>query len=194
MTREAETQAVLEFGEERHGHLPGCLLNLGTFRAGTLPPVIPDRASMGMNIVYDIEEAREAEERTGVWGGRLVWDALNGAVRRAESDDEWLREHPSSIEWVKDLVPYEVEESDRVVAGMASAARDVIGREPTVSKMVAWTDSCWLHVLSDTPVVVFGPGDAETIHGPNEHVQIVDLIAAAKALALYLYRELRTFG
>jgi acetylornithine deacetylase/succinyl-diaminopimelate desuccinylase-like protein len=74
---------------------------------------------------------------------------------------------------------------------MADAVRDSLGIEPKVSKMVAWTDSCWLHVLANTPVVVFGPANSDTVHGPNENVAVDDLIFSAKALSLYLYRALR---
>ena len=183
-------RAILRFGDERLRVHPECLLNLGTFRGGTLPPVIPGEASMGMNIVYELDEAAAAKEQTGVWGGKLVWDALAGAVRRAEADDEWLREHPSDIEWVKDLVPYSIAEDAPVVVGMREAARDVLGREPEVTRMVAWTDSCWLNVLADTPVVVFSGANEGTVHGPDENIRVDDLVQATKAVALYLYRAL----
>ena len=148
-----------------------------------------------IDYVWDEEKLEVAQERfhkeqTGVWGGKLVWDALAGAVRRAEADDEWLREHPSDIEWVKDLVPYSIAEDAPVVVGMREAARDVLGREPEVTRMVAWTDSCWLNVLADTPVVVFSGANEGTVHGPDENIRVDDLVQATKAVALYLYRAL----
>jgi len=184
-------EAALRFGDERRARLPHCLLNLGIFHGGTLHAVIPDRVRLGMNVVYDMSEAMEAKDRTGVRGGQLVWDALERAVREAEAGDQWLRAHPSDLVWVKDLVPYEVSPDTPVVRDMRDAARDVMGVEPTVAKMTAWTDSCWLQVLADTPIVVFGPGEADVVHGPKEHVKVDQLVVAAKAIALYLYRALK---
>jgi len=184
-------EAIRRFGNARRRRRPECLLNLGVFHGGTLPAVIPGQARLSLNVVYEIAEAREAKGRTGVWGGRLVWDAFAEAVRAAEAGDEWLREHPSELVWVKDLVPYEVPTDAPVVREMSAAARDVLGREPEVRKMRAWTDSCWLQVLADTPIVVFGPAKEDVVHGPEEHVEVRDLVLAAKSLALYLYRTLR---
>jgi hypothetical protein len=57
-------------------------------------------------------------------------------------------------------------------------------RVPTVEKMVAWTDSCWMSVLADTPIVSFGPAAPDVVHGPNEYVEIDDIMSSAKAVAL----------
>lgn len=184
-------RAILHFGEVRHSRDAACRLNLGVFHGGTLPAVIPGDARLSLNIVYDIAEARQARERYGVWGGRLVWDAFVESVRAEERDDPWLSEHPSELVWVKDLVPYEVPPDAGVLRDLGCAVEDAIGRRPTIGRMAAWTDACWLQVLADTPTVVFGPAKASVVHGAEEHVEVRDLVLAAKALALYLYRSLR---
>ena len=183
-------QAVRKFGEARHAAYPDCLLNLGVFCGGTHPAVIPDTARMSMNVVYNIAEAARTKEDTGTWGGRQVWEDFNKAVRSAEAKDDWLAANPSDIEWVKDLVPYEVSAESRVVSEMVRAASDVAGAQVPVRKMVAWTDSCWMEVLADTPIVVYGPGTHDVVHGPDEYIVIDDLVESAQGIALYLYRYL----
>jgi acetylornithine deacetylase len=183
--------AILEWRDQREADRPNCRVNLGILHGGTLPAVIPDNAVLGMNIVYDFDEAEHARDETGVWGGRMVWDEINEVVRHTEQADEWLAAHPSDLTWVKDLVPYDMPPDSRIVTDFAQAARDALGSEPTVEKMVAWTDSCWLSVLADTPIVSFGPAAPDVVHGPNEYVEIDDILNSAKAVALYIHRQLR---
>jgi len=185
------SEAILALGNARSQLDPGCLLNLGLFHSGTLPAVIPGEARLSLNIVYNIAEAAQAKRESGVWGGRLVWETFVEAVRGAEHEDPWLRQHPSGLVWVKDLVPYEVPPDASVLRDLGRSVRDALGREPELEKMVAWTDACWLQVLSGTPTVVFGPAKGNVVHGPDEHVEVRDLVQAAKVLGLYLYRALR---
>ncbi len=185
-------QEILRYGNGREAARPGRRLNIGVFHGGTLPAVIPAEARLSMNIVYGIDEAELSRDQCGTWGGRVVWDELEKVVRGVEASDKWLAEHPSELTWVKDLVPYRVAEDAPVVTGMAEAARDVMGREPELELMVAWTDSCWMSILADTPVVSFGPATEQVVHGPDEHVVVDNVMTSAKAVALYLHRTLRS--
>jgi acetylornithine deacetylase/succinyl-diaminopimelate desuccinylase-like protein len=41
-----------------------------------------------------------------------------------------------------------------------------------------------------TPTVIFGPGRPEVAHAPNEHVPLGEVVACARALAVWLLREI----
>ncbi len=182
--------AIHAFGESRHAAFPECLLNVGTFNGGTAAAVIADSAEMTMNIVYHASEAAACEEETGVWGGRLVWDAFEKTVRAAESRDDWLADHPSELVWMKDLVPYEVALDAAAIRETARAAADIHGERVPVSKTILWTDSCWVQVLGNTPIALYGPGVHTVAHAPDEYVDLGTLQTTAKTIALALYRML----
>jgi acetylornithine deacetylase len=40
-----------------------------------------------------------------------------------------------------------------------------------------------------TPTVIFGPGMPEVAHAPNEYVALDDVLHCARALAVWLLRE-----
>jgi len=184
------TEAIHAFGEARHSSFPECLLNIGTFRGGTAPAVIADSARMSLNIVYHKTEAEAGRDETGVWGGRLIWDAFEKTIRAAEAKDEWLRQHPSELIWVKDLVPYEVPADADAIRETVRAASDVTGKDVPTRKIILWTDSCWMQVLADTPIALHGPGVHTVAHGPDEYVELDTLVTTAKSIGLSAYRML----
>ena len=178
------------FSEERRKEHPDAVVNLGIFRSGVHPAVVPGRAYLSLNIVYKVEEAEEAEKKGFGWGGRPIMRRFEELVRRAEAGDPWLSEHPSNITWVKDLLPYRTDPEEPLVRGLADAFGEVLGREPVVREIPAWGDAAYLARLGGMPTVMFGPGKGDKCHSPDEYVEIEDLIAATEVLAVYLARRL----
>ena len=184
-------QAIDAFRAEREAINPANRLNLGVFRSGTLPAVVPGSAEMQLNMVYSPEEAVEAEKRTGEWSGAPIRASFEERVAARAQEDEWLREHPPSVEWVKDLLPYRVERDHPIVAGLGEAYRDVVGLAPSVECIDAWGDAAWSDRIGGIPSVMLGPAKPGKAHTADECVEIEDLVSTAKALALYLFRRLR---
>ena len=56
---------------------------------------------MELNIVYELAEAEAARRAGGRWGADLVMASFIEAVKGAEADDPWLRDHPSEVAWIK---------------------------------------------------------------------------------------------
>ena len=183
-------QAVDAFKRERETRDPGCLVNLGVFTAGSHPAVVPGSAAMSLNLVYAIEEALANEQAGRGWNGVSVRDAFEAAVRSADEMDDFLREHPSRVEWVKDLIPFGTPEDAPVVAGLCRAHQDATGTMPEVRVMKAWADAANLARYGGIPSVLFGPGTKDLAHSENETVEIADLVKGAKVVAAYLCRRL----
>jgi len=183
-------KAIDRIKKTRESRRPEARLNIGVFNAGVHPAVVPGSALMSLNIVYELDEAARAKKRGKGWGAAEIREAFEKAVRKAEKKDAWLAEHPSTIEWVKDLIPFEVSADSAVVKDVSAAFARVTGSAPKVDTIPAWTDACYLPCFAQTPTVMFGPGVGTTCHTPDEHVTVDNLITAAKVVALYLWRQL----
>ncbi len=183
-------QAIDRFKAEREAKYPGCLLNLGIFNAGTHPAVVPGLAEMHMNIVYSSEEAAASDHAGKRWGAALVREALLDVLRRADASDDWLRDHRSAVEWVKDLVPFETPAEAPVVRNLTEAYETALSEAPRVDVMPAWADAANIVRYSGVPAVLFGPGTNEAAHSQDETVLIDDIVRGAKVVAAYLCRQL----
>jgi acetylornithine deacetylase len=183
-------QAVDAFKREREARYPNALLNLGIFRSGVHPAVVPADAYLSLNIVYDLEEARAAEAEGRGWNGSAIREEFEQRLAEADRGDEWLAGHPTRVEWVKDLIPFAVPPADPAIQDFTATFRAVRQEEPVFNRMDAWSDSCYPARLANMPAVLFGPGTAGCAHASVEYVEIEKLVAATKVVAAHLAAKL----
>ena len=184
-------QAIDAFKSDRESRWPDCKLNLGIFQAGVHPAVVPGNAWLSLNMVYDIQEAEQAQTKGHGWGGAEIRDAFEAAIARASESDEWLREHPARVEWVKDLIPFRTPKDCDLIRDLDAAGRAALGQGIPVKWMLAWSDATYIPNFADTPTVLFGPGVGHTCHSAIEYVPIDNLTGCAKVVACYLYEQLK---
>ncbi len=178
------------FQQARQADRPGCLVNLGVFRGGVHPAVVPDSAEMALNIVYAIDEARANEQRGAGWNGSAVRSEFERVIAEADAADDWLRDHPSQVAWVKDLVPFETAEDADVTQNMVRAYEAALGASPTIDIMSAWADGANMSRYGGVPTIQFGTGTESAAHAQDEVVEIDEMINGAKILAVYLVQQL----
>lgn len=183
-------QAVDEFKRQRETLRPHCKVNLGIFRAGAHPAVVPGSAYLSLNTVYECQEALASKESTGVYGGGPIREQFERIIREAEAGDEWLSAHPSRIEWVKDLIPYDQPQDDPWVRRFEEAFREARGTAPVYDKMIAWSDAAHPAALSGIPTILYGPGVGGAAHSSHEYLTVAALVNCTKVLATFLRREL----
>ena len=163
--------------------------NLGVFHAGTIPAVIPGEAFLSLNAVYGRRDAEEAFRAGYKHTGEPLYQGLIRHIRDVETRDDWLREHPSDIVWVKDLPPYRIAPDHALVRDLTRAHEDAAGTRPRVGVMSGWCDAAHFAHQSGMPVVMFGTG-AGCAHADSEWVEIETMRNNAKTLALFLLRRL----
>ena len=180
--------AIDDFKAEREQSAEHRRVNLGILNAGVHAAVVPAEAYLSLNIVYDVEEARQAQAGGDGWGGAPIRRRFEEVIRGHEADDEWLAEHPSQITWVKDLLPFDVGVDDPWVQDIAAAYREVTGEDATFGRMTAWSDAAWPVALGDIPAFLFGPSLREQPHGPEEHIVVDDMLVCTEVLVNFLAR------
>ncbi|WP_428924827.1 M20 family metallopeptidase [Marinibacterium sp. SX1] len=121
--------------------------------------------------------------------------ALGGKVRREIEEhvaricevDPYLRAHPARVEWILDADCAEIPADHPSVLSMQEAATQA-GLNPALDGFGAHSDIGLPTTLGGTPTINFGPGDPAFAHQPNEQVEIADLVACAKAIAIQILR------
>jgi acetylornithine deacetylase len=151
-------------------------IEVGTVRAGDWPSSVPDllvaQGRMGVQLDEDPADARAAFEE---------------AVRT--TDHPWLRANPPAVSWSGGQFA-----SGRLVAGhplvdeITRAVVDITGRTPAVGAAPYGSD-LRLYTAAGIPSLHYGPGDVRFAHAPREQVDLEELRAAIRALALLAVRR-----
>jgi len=153
-------------------------ISVGTIRGGDWASSVPDHLAfegrLGVAPGEDLGEARRA---------------LEAAVARVAEGDSWLRAHPPRVEWWGgQFEPARVSPDHPLVVAVCGAARSVLGRGPVVAGMPYGADMGLLVNHGSTPTLLFGPGDIRVAHRPDEYVEVGELAAASRALAVAAMR------
>jgi acetylornithine deacetylase/succinyl-diaminopimelate desuccinylase family protein len=135
-----------------------------------------DECTLGLSLKY-----LPGERRTDV---RREFEEYVASVAAA---DPWLRDHPPEIEWSVGGVsfpPAELPFDHPLARAVATAYRPVLG-DPEWRGFEAVSDLAWL-AEAGIPGLLYGPGDAAQAHGAAEYLDVEELVAATKVVALAL--------
>lgn len=135
-----------------------------------------------------------ADGRYGVRLGQTPADAeaeLRTAIAAACATDDFLRDHPATIEITGGRFGSARVPSDHPLpVGLAAVVEDVTGRRPALLGEPYGADMQMFVNAGGTPCVIFGPGDVRVAHSADEHVPITEVEDCARVLAAWVRREL----
>ena len=97
--------------------------------------------------------------------------------------DAWLRENPPKVEFTERYSGYELDFNHPLVRTMSDAYHEIKGGQAKIMGAEGGNDSWVRSVYGGSPTVTFGPRGGNA-HGADEFVDIDDLIATEKILAL----------
>ncbi|MFC1526066.1 M20 family metallopeptidase [Candidatus Latescibacterota bacterium] len=184
-------EAIDAFAASHNERFPHCPVNIGVFRAGTLPAIVPGEAELQINLNYDLSDAAAAEEQLGGWDGSLFRERFEQAMGGLAQGDEWFADRPAEVSWIKDMYPFACEASDPAIVIAAEAASEMRGSAVEAVANPAWFDGAHLARQLGIPVAGMGYGTPGCPHAAVEYVLLDDLFEGARAVALTLYRLLR---
>ncbi|MEA2619732.1 MAG: acetylornithine deacetylase [Chloroflexota bacterium] len=135
-----------------------------------------------------------ADGRYGVRLGQTTAHAeaeLRAAVASACAADEFLRDHPATVEITGGRFGSARVPSDHPLpAGLAGVVESVTGRRPALLGEPYGADMQLFVNVGATPCVMFGPGNVKLAHSADEHVPIAQVEDCARVLAAWVRREL----
>jgi acetylornithine deacetylase len=114
---------------------------------------------------------------------------LVSAVAGAAAADPWMAHHPPVVDWWGGrFLAAETPVTDPLVTALRSAGTAVLGAPPAREGMTYGADMGLLAGVGGIPTVLFGAGDIRRAHGPDEHVDVAELVAMARTLAVTAVR------
>ncbi len=138
-----------------------------------------------------VPETLIAEGRYGVMVGESVDAAravLADAIARAAAEDDWLRDHPPTLEWWGGQFTSAELASDHPLVETLEGSMAALGRSFEPEGVPYGSDMRLLQHIGETPTLLFGPGDVRLAHQRDEYIPIADLVAATQTLALTALR------
>jgi acetylornithine deacetylase len=135
-----------------------------------------------------------ADGRYGVRLGQSPADAegeLRAAIASACAGDDFLRDHPATVEITGGRFGSARVPSDHPLpVGLADVAEAVSGRRPALLGEPYGADMQMFVNHGETPCVIFGPGDVRVAHSADESVPLDEVEACARVLAAWVVRAL----
>ena len=132
--------------------------------------------------------------RYGVRLGQSPGEAeaeLRAAIADACATDEFLREHPATVEITGGRFGSTRVPSDHSLpVGLAAVAERVTGRRPSLLGEPYGADMQMFVNHGDTPCVIFGPGDVRVAHSADEYVPLDEVETCARVLAEWVRTEI----
>lgn len=140
----------------------------------TAVSTMPDYCSLELSLKYLPSEKTEE-----------VRAEFEEYIHRVAQTDEWMREHPPTIEWGIRGVSFPPADTpvDHPGVQAIAASLEALGQPVELGGFLAVTDIAWF-AEAGIPSVIFGPALGMGAHGSDERVEIESLVEGAKALAL----------
>lgn len=141
------------------------------------PFLMATPASAEMSFWVDVLPGEDREQ---------VLRRFEGHVQEFARRDAFLSEHPPTLERAH-MRPFTGVAIDLDHPIVDSLRRSHEAANPGPSELAAMMGACdqmIFNLYTDTPAVVYGPGDIRVAHSPNEFVPVDEVIAAARTLAV----------
>ncbi|WP_458210132.1 ArgE/DapE family deacylase [Haladaptatus sp. NG-SE-30] len=172
---ERKTTVHDELFEQWHEHTVS--LNLGTLHAGEWASSVPDEAILEARISHAPAESREE-----------VRAVVEETVRDAAAGDQWLEEHPPTVEWFGWRgSSAKISPDEDIAQTVAEVVDETYERDVAMKGFPGGIDTRFFVNEADTPALCFGPG-AYNIHGTDEYLPVEELHQLTEALALIAMR------
>ncbi|PZE22255.1 ArgE/DapE family deacylase [Paenibacillus xerothermodurans] len=117
-----------------------------------------------------------------------VTKSFEDHIHNAALLDWYMKDNPPKIERVdmRPIYPTKMPSDHKIVHDLKDSFTAIMQTEPTICGFEAACDAMMFNMHSDTPALVFGPGQLGSAHRPDEFMDIEQLVASVKILALVI--------
>ncbi len=168
----------------KHPLLPSPTITLGQMEGGISAATVPGTCIMRFDVKYLPGEVDASGALQPVSPDAIVRE-VEDCIRTICQGDEWLREHPATLNWYLSVMPHSIDMEHPLIGTLAQACDQVMGRY-TLSGLPSGADARHLQNNGKIPTVLFGPGSLRDAHSIDEHVELSQYFTAIEVLAVML--------
>jgi len=153
-------------------------LNIGRIQAGNWPSSVPEELVFEGRIGVAVGESSET-----------VRHQFEQTLTNLSKTDPWLNDHPLEIVWSGgQFDSAEIPTDHYLVKLLKQCIFDLTGNMPEIEGAPYGSDLRLFVNLGGFPTLLFGPGDVNVAHMPDEFVDVQEVILAARAYILAAIR------
>lgn len=154
-------------------------ISVGTVHTGDWASSVPDllvaQGRLGVRLGEAPQQARAEFEH---------------AIAEAGRRDAWLADHAVEVSWPGgQFASGQIDPGHPLVGDVLAAIRDVEGRDAALAAAPYGSDLRLYAGLGGIATLHYGPGDVGFAHAPREQVEIPEVIAVTRTLALLAARQ-----
>ena len=156
---------------------PGCFTICPTTFSGGLEGLafIPDRCNINYVIWYSPSDTVSQ-----------VKEEITNQIHRYAQTDLWLRENPPELNWHgSGWPPYDLPVNSPICISAQSVYQQLFQKKVGPVGFMGVDDASFLNAAG-IPTITLGPGTTLNAHTINEHIEVQDLIDAAKLYAVLI--------
>ncbi len=148
------------------------VMNFGVIEGGSQPSTVADRCSIKIDRRYVPGETVESVLKE-------YEDIIESfKVEDPDFDAEIIRMPNNML--TLDHLYLMTDPDEAIVTTVRESIKEVINKEPLITRRRGWTDAALLSNYGNIPTVVFGPGDISYSHTKDERVKISELADAVE--------------
>ncbi len=152
-------------------------LNPGVIAGGATPTTVPGIASLDCHMAFapplSLDDAKAL---------------VVGTVERVARRNEWLLHNPPDLRFLSLQVPPFVGPAGtaELVAALDRSQRVALGTALEVGPIAGFGDLRHFQLADPTPCCLYGSGNGENPHAPNEWLELASMDQAARTLATFV--------
>jgi len=150
----------------KHPLLGNFTLSINTILGGVKTNVVPDRCV----ITIDMRTLPGQNHK-------VIFKKVNELIKEIK---QRLSDFKASIKIINNRTPLETSLREPVVKKFTEILFEINGKRPIPKGVNYYTDATVFIPFLKVPMIIFGPGNPQLAHQPNEHIEISKLIEASK--------------
>lgn len=151
---------------KRHPLLGNPTINIGHIEGGIGASIVPEKCVVKFDVEFLPSEYDHNYKMVGI-SSEDIKREVEECLHRACQGDEWLCEHPVSVNWFQETLCFETDISDSFVQSVIESEKEVMG-DVTVAGLPCGCDGAQLAKIGNMPVLILGPGDLHCLHTTDE--------------------------
>lgn len=148
------------------------VMNFGLIQGGAQPSTVADECRIQIDRRYIPGESVSSVIQE--------YEEIIEAIKKEDPEfDAELRRMPNNMLTLDHLYLITSPE-ESIATAVKEAIKEVIGREPDITRQRGWTDAALLSNFGNIPTIVYGPGKIGFSHTKDERIEISELIDAVE--------------